>query len=150
MEQTIIDELIIKLNTLFPEINIYDIKMEMDVEPPLLQINCYDRRRRDRITNGGFFYTYYFEILYYPGNDEPELKHRDIELELTNAVWLFGKTFRADNIHASTTDGLMHLFFEVTVPLKVEPIPKPEIEIMQTEVKANEEQVSSETIKTTS
>lgn len=149
MEQKIIDDLILKLNTLFPDINSYDIKMDMQVEPPLFQINCYDRSRRDRITPAGFFYTYFFEVLYFPGNDEPELEYRDIELELTNAVWHFGDGFRADNIHASYTGGLLHVFFEITVELKEELSPLPEIEILNTEVKANEQQVSTETIKTT-
>ena len=146
MEQTIIDALILKLNKLFPDIKTYDIKMDMQVDPPMFQVRCYDRQRRDRITPGGFFYTYFFEVLYFPGNDEPELEYRDIELELTNAVWHFGH-YRSDNIHATEVAGVLHLFFEVTVPLKEIPPEVPEIEIIQTEVTANEQHVSSETIK---
>ena len=150
MEQTIIDDLIIKLHETFPEIRAYDMKMEQEIEPPMFQINCYDRRRVDRLTPAGFFYTYFFEVLYFPGNDEPELSIRDIELELQDAVWLFGDVFRADDIRSDTVGGVMHLYFSVTVELKREPVDEPKIEQINSEVNVNEHKILTQTIKATS
>lgn len=147
MEQKIIDALVEKLGTLFPEITAYDVKMDMEVKPPMFVIDCYDRSRSDRITHGGFFYTYFFEVVFFPGHDEPELAGRDIELELQQAVWLFGDKYRGDDIRIASTDGGLHLYFSVTVPLAhVGELP-PEISEIRTEVDVNEQQVSTQTIK---
>lgn len=152
MEQRIIDDLILKLHNEFPEIIADDTRMEMQEEPEVFRINCYDRRRTDRITPSGFFYTYYFEIVYFPGNDEPELKIRDVELRLTDAVWLFGTDdiYRGDDIYATTVDGILHLFFSVTVPLERTKPDEPLIKELVTEVNKDDKQVSSQTIKESS
>ena len=150
MEQTIIDDLILKLHDAFPDIRAYDMKMEEEVEPPMFVISVYDRRRTDRLTPAGFFYTYYFDLLYFPGNDEPELSIRDIELELQDAVWLFGDVFRADDIRSETVDGVLHLYFSVTVELKRDPVEEPKIDQILSEVNVNEHKILTQTIKTTS
>ena len=150
MEQTIIDDLILKLHDTFPDIRAYDMKMEEEVEPPMFVISVYDRRRHDRLTPAGFFYTYYFDLLYFPGNDEPELSIRDIELELQDAVWLFGDVFRADDIRSETVDGVLHLYFSVTVELKRDPVEEPKIDQILSEVNVNEHKILTQTIKTTS
>lgn len=149
MEQRIIDALILKLNSLFPDIKAYDVKMDMEIEPPMFQITCYERQRRDRITPAGFFYTYFFDLIFFSGHDEPEEKYRDIELELTNAVWHF-EDFRGDDIRSTTVDDVLHVFFSITVELKEELPELPKIERINTEVNANERKISSQTIKGTS
>lgn len=144
MEQIIIDALIKKLYELFPDIKAYDQKMDMEVEPPMFVISCYDRVRRDRITPGGFFYTYYFNILFFSGHDEPEEAYRDIELDLTDGIWSFDR-FRSDDIRASATDGVLRVDFSVTVELKrVREFPK--IEEIKQESKANGKEISTQTI----
>lgn len=151
MEQDIIDALIVKLYQLFPDIKAYDVKMEMEVEPPEFIIHTYQDTRQERITEAGFFYTYFFEILFFPGNDEPEEQIREVKMELTNAVHRIGKGFRAnDDIRTTTVDGVFHVFFSVTVPLKELMPEDPLIKELRTKVNANDRQVSSRTVKTTS
>ena len=151
MEQDIIDRLILKLYNLFPDIKAYDVKMDSEVEPPEFIIRTYQDERKELLTPAGFFYTYFFEILFFPGHDEPELQIRDVKLELTNAVHIIGNGYRAnDDIRTTTIDGVLHVFFSVTVHLIEEKPEDPDIREINTEVKVNERKVSSETIKGTS
>lgn len=147
MEQQVIDDLILKLNELFPDINAYDVKMEMDVKPPMFQIECYQTRIIDRLLPGGFFYGMDFEILFFPGNDEPETQIREVELTLLNALWRFGDGYRADDRHATTLDGVLHVFFSVTVNLKPELEKPPAIETIHTKAKNNGKEIFTGTIK---
>lgn len=151
MEQEIIDILILKLHELFPDIKAYDVKMDSEVEPPEFIIRTYQDERKELLTHAGFFYTYFFEILFFPGHDEPEIQIRDVKLELTNAVHIIGGGFRAnDDIRTTTVDGVLHVFFSVTVHLIEEKPEDPRIKETKTEVRANGNKVSSQTIETTS
>lgn len=151
MEQEIIDILILKLHKLFPDIKAYDVKMDSEVEPPEFIIRTYQDERKELITQAGFFYTYFFEILFFPGHDEPEVQIRNVKMELTNALHLIGGGYRAnDDIRTTTVAGVFHVFFSVTVHLIEEPKELPKIEEINTEVDVNDSKVSSRTIKKTS
>lgn len=146
MEQKIIDDLIFRLNELYPEINSYDKKMVTDVEPPMFVISTYDSSRRSHI-EGWFFYTYFFKVLFYPGNDSPEEAYRDIELELQQVVEHFGDGFRGDDINVKKIDGVLQLFFSITVQLRPDE-PKPaEIKNLNTKVNKDGRQIFEGTVK---
>lgn len=150
MEQQIIDDLILTLHELFPNIKAYDVKMEMDIEPPMFQIECYRTAIRDRILPGGFFYDCDFEIIFFPGNDEPEIQIREVQLELMNALWRFGDGYRADDRHAETVDGILHVFFSVTLNLRPALDEPPKIKELQTEINENGKKIFTSTTKTES
>lgn len=147
MEQRIIDALIEKLHELFPEIKAYDVKMDRDVEPPMFGIDCYATRIIDRILPGGFFYACDFEILFFPGNDEPEEEIRRVQLKLMNALWLFGNGYRADNRNAKTINGVLHVFFSVTTAIKPVLEKPPVIEEIQSKVFKDGNEIYTGTIK---
>ena len=148
MEQKVIDALILRIKEIYPEYKVYDVKMEMDVDPPMFMVNCYQCQIIDRIRAGGFFYAMDFEIIFFPGNDEPEEQIREVELDIMNCLWRFGDGYRADKRNARVIDGVLHIFFSVTANLKPV-IVKPVIKEIHTKIEGRDgKQIQSGTIET--
>lgn len=133
MQQRIIDAISIAIDSVFPEIPILDVETEQDVKRPAFFISCIQSQLIERIKNAGFFMVYSFDILFDPGNEDPELDCRNIESEL---MFLLRRiedpeseyAFRPYDIHFETVDGILHALFQIEESIKPEEKIEPKVE----------------------
>lgn len=143
VEQRIIDEIIYLLNELYPEYPAYDVRVEMGLEPPCFIVESYNSRLTERITDAGFFYATDCQIVFYPGQSDPEILINAVKFPILTSLRRFGRgrpKLRGDNIYAQTREGLLYIFFGVTSHIKQRTTDDlPRLKRLKTEVRVKDE-----------
>lgn len=119
MIQDVIDCLAKHLNTYFPEYGFSDTQDIQGVEPPRFFITCYRSEVKPRITDGGFFYSSNFDLIFDPGEPDEQACY-EIARKLVGLIRFIprgdGKSYRADNLYFryEASEKVLHVFFDVT------------------------------------
>lgn len=143
-KQIIIDQIIKLVDSIYPDYPITESKDIQGIKPPRFLITCYQSEPRKRISHAGWFYDFYFDLMFDPGTDNPEEKCNEVSFYLAPALFKIpngGYNFRPNRVESQydRENNMLHIFIDIVdFAIIEEPIKKPKIERVISDIEIKE------------
>lgn len=110
------------LDTLYPDFNFCDMKLQSGVKPPRFMISFLDAYVEPRITTAGIFLTLSLELLFDPGEDSELLNTVYLPTllalqEIPDGEHLYRPVIGTLKGHKNESEGVLQFYFDLRVSL---------------------------------